>query len=133
MGQKQEKSTWNSLNLVRQSVCDLLVYVVAATSGQFSLSPEDQDAKYEEYFKLLDSDKDTLISFFDLLTPLMSILPGEVTSMFTHDHRYVAETFNDMRIVYNQVATTENGTTKASIVSLRMKLHEHPRSKDLIR
>ena len=73
--------------MVRQSVCDLLVYVVAATSGQFSLSPEDQDAKYEEYFKLLDGDKDTLISFFDLLTPLMSILPAEVTTMFTHDHR----------------------------------------------
>ena len=63
----------------------------------------------------------------------MSILPAEVTTMFTHDHRYVVETFNDMRIVYDQVATTENGTTKASIVSLRMKLHEHPRSKDLIR
>ena len=133
MDQKLEKLTLNSLSLVRQSVFDLLVYVVAASSGQFSLSSEDQDAKYEEYFKLLDSDKDTLISFFDLLTPLMSILPAEVTTMFTHDHRYVAETFNDMRIVYDQVATTENSTTKASIVSLRMKLHEHPRSKDLIR
>ena len=52
----------------------------------------------------------------------MRILPAEVTTMFTHDHRYVQETFNDMRIAFDQVSTTENGTTKAVIVSLRMKL-----------
>ena len=97
------------------------------------MDSEQQDAKYEEYFKLLDEDKDTLVSFFDLLTPLMRILPAEVTTMFTHDHRYVQETFNDMRIAFDQVSATENGTTKAAIVSLRMKLQEHSRSKDLLR
>ena len=97
------------------------------------MNAEEQDGKYEEYFKLLDDDKDTLISFFDLLTPLMRILPAEVTTMFTHDHRYVQETFNDMRICFDQVSTTEGGTTKAAIMSLRIKLQEHSRSKDLIR
>ena len=133
MDLKLEKSIQNNSSLVRQSICNLLVCAVATTSGQFSLDPEQQDGKYEEYFKLLDEDKDTLVSFFDLLTPLMRILPAEVTTMFTHDHRYVQETFNDMRIAFDQVSTTENGATKASIISLRMKLQEHSRSKDLMR
>ena len=38
-----------------------------------------------------------------------------------------------MRICFDQVSTTEGGTTKAAIMSLRIKLQEHSRSKDLIR
>ena len=92
-----------------------------------------RDIRIEEYFKLLDEDKDSLVSFFDLLTPLMSILPPEVTTMFTQDHRFKQETFNDMRIAFDQVAKTADGKTAASVLSLRSKLQEHSRGKELLR
>ena len=93
---------------------------------------EDVEARCEEYFKLLDEDKDSLVSFFDLLTPLMAILPPEVTTMFTQDHRFKQETFNDMRIAFDQVSQTVDGKTTASILSLKTKITDHSRRKDLM-
>ena len=93
---------------------------------------QDVEARCEEYFKLLDEDKDSLVSFFDLLTPLMPILPPEVTTMFTQDHRFKQETFNDMRTAFDQVSKTADGKTSASILSIRAKLMDHGRRKDLI-
>ena len=37
----------------------------------------------DNYMKMLDEDKDGLVSFTDFITPLMPILPTEVALMFT--------------------------------------------------
>ena len=60
------------------------------------------DNKCLEYFTMLDEDEDTLVSFYDFLTPLMSTLPHEVAAMFTQDQRYRQESFNDLRIAFDQ-------------------------------
>ena len=91
------------------------------------------ELRCEDYYKLLDEDKDGLVSFFDFITPLMSILPPEVTTMFTQDHRFKQETFNDIRIAFDQVSKRIDGATTADLLTLRGKLHEHSRGKELVR
>ena len=62
---------------------------------------DDVDTRCTDYFKVLDEDNDGLVSFYDFITPLMPILPAEVAAMFTQDHRFKQETFNDMRIAFD--------------------------------
>lgn len=81
---------------------------------------------------MLDEDKDGLVSFFDFITPLMSMLPAEVAAMFTQDHRFKQQTFNDLRIMFDKVATQNDGIVEADITQLRGQLEEHSR-KDLLR
>ena len=86
------------------------------------MDDEDVEARCNDYFTVLDEDKDGLVSFFDFITPLMSMLPPEVAMMFTQDHRFKQETFNDMRIAFDQVSKSIDGKTKADIHILRAKL-----------
>ena len=79
------------------------------SSGQFSIDGEVADTKCLEYFTMLDEDEDTLVSFYDFLTPLMSTLPHEVAAMFTQDQRYRQESFNDLRIAFDQESKSVEG------------------------
>ena len=57
--------------------------LVLLSSGQFELDGKDIDVHCQNYFKMLDEDTDSLVSFFDFITPLMPLLPPEVSMMFT--------------------------------------------------
>jgi hypothetical protein len=115
-------------------VNDEQLKTVVLSSGQFVFEGQDVELRCADYSKLLDADKDGLISFFDFITPLLPILPPEVTTMFTQDQRFKQETFNDMRIAFDQVSTKEEDKkTKASIITLKTKLSEHSRGVELTR
>ena len=84
MVQKLVKSIINSWKQVSLFFSRLLNnWLVLLSSGQFSIDGEEADTKCLEYFTMLDEDEDTLVSFYDFLTPLMSTLPHEVAAMFT--------------------------------------------------
>ena len=62
----------------------------------------------------------------------MGMLPDEVAAMFTQDYRFRQETFNDMRIAFDQVSKNVDGKTVVEVQQLRAKLDMNSR-KDLIR
>ena len=75
--------------------------------------------------KLLDTDKDELIGFYDFLVPILHVLPAEILAAFTADQRFKQETFNDLRIAYNACKTkAEGGYFAANIDLLRSKFVE---------
>lgn len=53
--------------------------------------------------KLLDTDKDEYIGFFDFLQPILHVVPAEVITAFTQDQRFKQETFNDLRLAFDAV------------------------------
>ena len=108
------------------------ICLVILSSGQFTFDGVDMYEYCDNYMKMLDEDKDGLVSFTDFITPLMPILPTEVALMFTQDHRFKQSTFNDMRIVFDQVSKVTEGEAAAEIEDLRAKLEEMSR-KDLSR
>ena len=67
-------------------------------SGFFkSIALDEYHNKCNEYFTMLDSDKDQMVGFFDFITPVMSMLPPEVSSAFQNDQRFKQESLNDLR------------------------------------
>jgi len=56
--------------------------------------------------KLLDTDKDNHIGFFDFLQPIMHVVPPEVITAFTQDQRFRQETFNDLRLIFDASSNT---------------------------
>ena len=58
------------------------------SSAQFDFTDQDIDLKTVDYMKLLDTDKDSHIGFFDFLQPLMHVVPAEVVAAFTQDQRF---------------------------------------------
>ena len=59
--------------------------------------------------KLLDTDKDNLIGFYDFLAPILHVVPAEVMTAFTADQRFKQETFNDLRLAFQSCRTTVDG------------------------
>jgi hypothetical protein len=73
-------------------------YKVIDQSGFFSSIPlDDYNTKCNEYFGMLDVDKDQMVGFFDFITPVMSMLPPEVSAAFQNDQRFKQESLNDLR------------------------------------
>ena len=52
-------------------------------SEQFDFKDQDVDLKTVDYMKLLDTDRDQMIGFFDFLQPIMNFVPAEVLAAFT--------------------------------------------------
>ena len=60
--------------------------IVIDSSGFFKAIPkEEYTDRCNEYFTMLDTDKDQMVGFFDFITPVMSMLPSEVSSAFYND------------------------------------------------
>jgi hypothetical protein len=57
--------------------------VVLVACEQFDFTGQDIDLKSYEYMKLLDTDKDDYVGFFDFLLPIISVIPPEVLTAFT--------------------------------------------------
>ena len=55
---------------------------ILLSSEQFDFTDLDVDLKAFEYMKLLDTDKDSHIGFFDFLQPLLHVIPQEVVTAF---------------------------------------------------
>ena len=62
-----------------------LVPLVLLMSEQFDFKDQDVDLKTVDYMKLLDTDRDQLVGFFDFLQPIMHVVPPEVLTAFTQD------------------------------------------------
>jgi len=62
-----------------------LGYIVLLLSEQFDFKDQDVDLKVVDYMKLLDTDRDTFVGFFDFIQPLMQVVPPEVLTAFTQD------------------------------------------------
>lgn len=76
---------------------------------------------------MLDKDKDTWISFYDFLAPLMPILPPEVATVFTQESRYKTQTFQEIRTAFNAVKyETDISMFQANVKTLALKLAEKP-------
>lgn len=86
------------------SPCALVL--VMQLSELFDFTGQDIDLKTVEYMKLLDTDKDSYIGFFDFLQPIIHVVPPEVITSFTQDERFKQEVFNDLRLAYDSVKTT---------------------------
>lgn len=76
---------------------------------------------------MLDEDTDSLVSFYDFITPLMSTLPNEVAAMFTQDQRYRQESFNDLRIAFDQESRIHEGQTVGNIAAIRARVGKSSR------
>ena len=76
---------------------------------------------------MLDEDTDSLVSFYDFITPLMSTLPNEVAAMFTQDQRYRQESFNDLRIAFDQESRIHEGRTVGNIAAIRARVGKSSR------
>lgn len=74
--------------------------------------------------KLLDTDKDNHIGFFDFLQPIISVVPPEVITAFTQDQRFRQETFNDLRIAFDAVKRSIGGVYQADVETIKNKLYE---------
>lgn len=85
--------------------------------------------------KLLDTDKDQHIGFFDFLQPILHVVPSEVLNTFMQDQRFKQETFNDLRLGFDAVKKPANGGNCAEISILKAKLYEKgiEQSKQLLR
>ena len=64
---------------------NLFFSIVLLESEQFDFTDLDVDLKIVDYMKLLDTDKDSHIGFFDFLQPILHVVPTEVLSAFTQD------------------------------------------------
>ena len=74
--------------------------------------------------KLLDTDKDNHIGFFDFLQPIINVVPPEVITAFTQDQRFRQETFNDLRIAFDAVKRSVGGVVQADVDIIKSKLYE---------
>ena len=74
--------------------------------------------------KLLDTDKDSMIGFFDFLQPILHVVPPEVLNAFNQDQRFKQETFNDLRLAFDAVKTNDAGTIQAEIGAVKAKLSD---------
>ena len=57
-------------------------------SELFDFTDQDVDLKVIEYMKLLDTDKDSYVGFFDFMQPIQQVIPAEVLTAFTQDQRF---------------------------------------------
>jgi len=64
---------------------NLFFSIVLLRSEQFDFTDLDVDLKIVDYMKLLDTDKDSHIGFFDFLQPILNVVPTEVLTAFTQD------------------------------------------------
>jgi hypothetical protein len=96
--------------------------------GQFKFADMNEMVERAQfYFNMLDKDKDTWISFYDFLAPLMPILPPEVATVFTQESRYKTQTFNEIRSAFNAVKEeTDVSMFQANVKTLARKLAEKP-------
>ena len=74
--------------------------------------------------KLLDTDKDNHIGFFDFLSPILHVVPPEVITAFTQDQRFKQETFNDLRMAFDAAKNSVAGVVSAEVDHIRNKLFE---------
>ena len=79
-------------------------------SHQFNFEGQDVDLRVFEYMKLLDTDKDNHIGFFDFLQPIIHVVPEECLNAFMQDQRFKQEVFNDLRLGFDAVKKPVNGT-----------------------
>lgn len=63
--------------------------------------------------KLLDTDKDSHIGFFDFLQPILHVVPSEVLNTFLQDQRFKQEVFNDLRLAFDTIKKPINGKSCA--------------------
>ena len=61
------------------------IQIVLIRSEQFDFTNQDVELKIVDYMKLLDTDKDDLIGFYDFLVPILHVLPAEILAAFTAD------------------------------------------------
>ena len=64
------------------------IILVLLSSQLFDFTDQDVDLKIFDYMKLLDTDKDNHIGFFDFLQPIINVVPPEVITAFTQDQRF---------------------------------------------
>ena len=73
--------------------------------------------------KLLDTDKDEHVGFFDFLQPIIHVVPPELVTAFTQDQRFKQETFNELRLAFDSVKKpSQSGTIECDVVMLESKL-----------
>jgi hypothetical protein len=120
-----------------QPISQLILFnsIVLLRSEQFDFTDLDVDLKTVDYMKLLDTDKDSHIGFFDFLQPILNVVPTEVLSAFTQDQRFKQETFNDLRLAYDAVKRTVGNVVQAEVEAIKNKLYEKglEQSKSLLR
>ena len=115
---------------MREFISDLVWHHLLQTlkvllhSGQFDFTDQDVDLKAVDYMKLLDTDKDSHIGFFDFLQPMLHLVPPEVIQALTQDQRFRQETFNDLRLAYDSCKQYVNGEIQATIDALKSKFIE---------
>ena len=78
----------NQYTNIYLTICLFPPASVLISSAQFDFTDQDIDLKTVDYMKLLDTDKDSHIGFFDFLQPLMHVVPAEVVAAFTQDQRF---------------------------------------------
>jgi len=94
-------------------------------SEQFDFKDQDVDLKTVDYMKLLDTDRDQMIGFFDFLQPIMNFVPAEVLAAFTQDQRFKQEVFYDLRLAFDAVKTVgPNKVVSAEVNLVHAKLIE---------
>lgn len=73
---------------------------------------------------LLDTDKDKLVGFFDFLSPLLHVIPSELLTAFTQDQRFKQETFNDLRLCFDETKKRVDGQLVIDINLFKATLQE---------
>lgn len=65
----------------------------------------------KDYFRLLDSDQDNLVSFTDFLAPLLIIIPPQVAIVFISDMRFKMDMCSNLRRAYQTVSKISEAVT----------------------